>query len=168
MNRNCYYFVEGSCEKILINALKENPALLVAGKVEVLNVVQSKIKASILIGIKERSRIVFVFDTDIDTNVTILKDNINIVKKYCCKPEIITIPQVQNLEEELLRATNVKNIIDITKSKSKSDFKRDFCKLNNNCRNALEKHNFDISKFWTRKPNNKFNFVDQQSNKIKL
>ena len=32
MNRNCYYFVEGSCEKILINALKENPALLTAGK----------------------------------------------------------------------------------------------------------------------------------------
>lgn len=99
MNRNCYYFVEGSCEKTFIDALKENPSQLIAGKVTVLNVVQNKIKSSILIGLKERSRIVFVFDTDIDNNISILKDNIKSVKKYCHKVEIITIPQVNNFED---------------------------------------------------------------------
>lgn len=71
-------------------------------------------------------------------------------------------------EDELLRSTNAKNIIEITKSKSKSDFKRDFCKLDNNCRKALERHNFNIDKFWVNKPNNKFSFVDQLSHIIKI
>ena len=62
----------------------------------------------------------------------------------------------------------MKNIIDITKSKSKFDFKRDFCKLDNNCRKVLEKHKFNIDKLWVCKPINNFDFVDQQSNKVKL
>ncbi len=167
MNKNNYYFVEGYCEKTLIDALKKNPSLLVAGKVNVLNVVQNPISISFLLGIKENSRIIFVFDTDIDSNTSILKANIESVKKYCKKPEIITIPQINNLEDELKRSTNVKKITDITKSKSISDFKRDFCGLTN-CRNSLEKHKFDIKKLWNKKPKNNFSFVEQLSHKIKL
>ena len=167
MNKNNYYFVEGSCEETIINSLKKNPSLLVAGKVRILNVVQNQISKSILVGIKENSRIIFVFDTDIDSNTFILKANIEAVKKYCKKPEIITIPQINNLEDELKRSTKVKKITDITKSKSISDFKRDFCGLTN-CRNSLEKHNFDIKKLWNKKPKNNFSFIEQLSHKIKL
>ena len=66
-----------------------------------------------------------------------------------------------------MRSTKVKKITDITKSKSISDFKRDFCRLDN-CRNVLEKHKFDIKKLWNKKPKNNFSFVEQLSHKIKL
>lgn len=168
MNKNSYYFVEGSCEETLINTLKKNPPLLVAGKVRIFNVVQNQISKSILIGIKENSKIVFVFDTDVDSNTSVLENNIKSVKKYCKNPEIITIPQVENFEDELMRSVKNRKITEITKSKSVSDFKRDFCKLGDKCRNVLKKQNFDINKLWILEPTNKFKFISQQSSKIKL
>ena len=53
----------------------------------------------------------------------------------------------KNLEDELKRATNVKEIREILNSKSNKDWKRDM--LNTiNLLEKLEKKNFQISKFW--------------------
>lgn|GEM_PF-4374924 len=37
MNRRCIYYVEGECERQLINSLKEQPSMIVPGKVKVYN-----------------------------------------------------------------------------------------------------------------------------------
>ena len=44
MNRKCVYLTEGECEEKLIKALKENPALILPGKVKRFNVIQSELK----------------------------------------------------------------------------------------------------------------------------
>ena len=41
MNRRCVYYVEGECERQLINSLKEQPGMVVPGKVKVYNVIQN-------------------------------------------------------------------------------------------------------------------------------
>ena len=41
--KRCVYFVEGSCEKQLIDAMKAEPCLLTPGKVNVHNVIQDEI-----------------------------------------------------------------------------------------------------------------------------
>ena len=46
MNSKCIYFVEGECEKQLINALKISPEILTPGKVKVYNVKQNLIPKS--------------------------------------------------------------------------------------------------------------------------
>ena len=43
MNSRCIYYVEGECEKQLINALKASPEMLIPGKVKVYNVKQDLI-----------------------------------------------------------------------------------------------------------------------------
>ena len=61
---NCTYFVEGLCEKQLIDSLK-NTDLLIPGKVKVFNVVQEDLKPSHLLSIRD-GYIVFVFALGID------------------------------------------------------------------------------------------------------
>ncbi len=160
----CIYFVEGECEQKLINALKDNPALLIPGKIKVFNIVQEKLPRSILLSIRD-SYVVLVFDVDVG-NSDILKANINNLIKCCSGIKIVTVPQVINFEEELVRATDVTKIYNLTHSKSSSDFKRDFIKLSN-CRSVLVSHKLDIRQLWTKRPTNIFSFVEQQSNIIK-
>ena len=42
-NRKCVYFVEGACEKKLIEAMKEKPSLIYPGQIKVHNVIKDKI-----------------------------------------------------------------------------------------------------------------------------
>lgn len=73
-----------------------------------------------------------------------LKENIKILSSIS---QIVIIEQNKNLEDELKRATNVKEIREILNSKSNKDWKRDM--LNTiNLLEKLEKKNFQISKFW--------------------
>ena len=73
-----------------------------------------------------------------------LKENIKILSSIS---QIVIIEQNKNLEDELKRATNVKEIREILNSKSNKDWKRDM--LNTiDLLEKLEKKNFQISKFW--------------------
>ncbi len=58
MIRNCIYYVEGECEKKLIGALKEQPALIYTGKVKVRNVVSELIPRSELLTIKRDTAVI--------------------------------------------------------------------------------------------------------------
>ena len=79
-NQKCFYLTEGACEEKLIKALKENPSLIVPGKVKRFNVIQNEIPASILMSFDPGSKVILVFDTDKQITVH-LKANLQKLKK---------------------------------------------------------------------------------------
>lgn len=160
----CVYFVEGECEKKLLTALKEQPSMVLPGRVKVRNVVSSVIPKSELLSIKPNADVVLVFDTDV-SNTDILKTNLDNIKKYTRSVRILTILQVPDFEAEIVRSTDVKQVKEITQSKSNTDFKRDFCRLSN-CRSTLTKHHFDISGMWMQKPTGAYGFLEQRGKDI--
>ena len=148
MNKRCFYFVEGECEETLINALKKDPAKIIPGRVKKWNVIDRVLPNSILNTIQPGSIVVLVFDTDVQSS-GFLEKNIQILKKIVSKVLIVCLPQLLNLEDELERCTDVKNVKELTKSKSRSDFKRDFCRLTD-CRQTLELHHIEIGRMWVQ------------------
>ena len=78
--KRCQYIVEGECEEQLINALKVEPILINPGKIKVHNIIQEEIPRRDVNMIKEGTRVVFVFDTDVEKTDILLK-NIAHVKK---------------------------------------------------------------------------------------
>ena len=148
MNEKCIYFVEGSCEKQLIDSLKQKPGKLIPGKVKVFNPVQNRLPKSLLLPIQPGTIVVLVFDTD-KPDESVLSSNISLLTKYCCKVRIVNLLQVMNIEDELVRSTDVKSAPDLTKSSGVNAFKSDFCKLPAaSCRNLLERHHIDVGKLW--------------------
>lgn len=57
------------------------------------------------------------------------------------------ITQVKNYEDELIRSCDIRQIKELTGSKSNKDFKRDVIK-DNSFHKKLLKHNFNFQKFW--------------------
>ena len=168
MNNKCIYYVEGPCEQQLISALKESPSKLIPGKIKVYNVVQNLIPKSQMLSIQSGTTIVLAFDTDVPVTANLQK-NLELLHRYCGKLQIIYLPQVLNLEDELVRCTNVKSVTDLTRSNSIRNFKTDFCKLKiKDCRAMLERHSLDVKKLWSCKTPDAFSFVECNSNRIKL
>ena len=168
MNNKCIYYVEGPCEQQLVAALKQNPAKLIPGKIKVYNVVQNLIPKSQLLSIQCGTTIVLVFDTDVE-QTTNLKKNLERLRKYCGRLYIVYLPQVLNLEDELVRCTDVQNVIDLTRSNGVRNFKTDFCKLKvKDCRAMLERHGLKTERPWTTKVPEAFAFVESNSNRIKV
>ena len=162
------YIVEGKCEKQLIEALKEEPGIISPGEVKEINVVHQIIPRRIINMIRAGTRVVFVFDTDVE-QTQILRENINHVKKYAALVKVITIPQVLNFEDEIVRSTDVRKAKELTKSSGVSGFKNDFCKLKvSECRNTLNRHHFDVNLLWNQNAPTAFSFVNQGSKYIKI
>lgn len=167
MNNKYIYYVEGPCEEQLISALKENPARLAQGKIKVFNTVQNQIPKSQMLSIQPGTTVILVFDTDVD-QTAILKKNVELLKKYCSQLRIVFLPQVLNLEDELVRCTNVKSVCDLTKSKGVRNFKTDFCKLKSkDCRAMLDRNGLKVERIWTTTPPDAFSFVENNSEQIK-
>lgn len=167
-NRKCYYFTEGQCEEKLIKALKLNPALLAPGKVKVFNVVQNVLPVSILMSIEPGSAAILVFDTD-KAETDHLKQNMDLLKKYCSGVEVFTILQVLNFENEIERATDVEHAYDLTKSITSEDFKSSVNRMKEvDFRRALTRHRLNMSNLWIKEPPDAFRFFSQDSAKIKL
>lgn len=169
MNKACVYYCEGEDDQKLIDALKVAPGKILPGKSKKLNVVQSLIPKSILIGIKHDTNVVLVFDTDVTTNLDVVKKNVENIKKYCRGVKIIYLLQVKNLEDELVRCTDVKNVTELTRSKSLSNFKADFRKMKDEqCRNTLERHKLAVDRLWTTTAPVEFDFAEKNSELIKV
>ncbi len=166
-NRKCFYLVEGECEEKLLKALKGQPALINPGTVKKFNAVQNEIPASRLMSFDPGSRVVLVFDTD--TEVTEhLNKNIELLKKVCSKVEVLTVAQVLNFEDEMVRSTDISKAEELTKSKTVSDMKRSVNRMKEtDFRQTLKRHKFEISKLWTQKPPKPFAFIRQQAEEIK-
>ena len=166
MKNNCICFVEGQCETKLIEALKEEPQRLRPGKIKVWNLIKNEIPSSILLTIKEGTVVVLVFDTDV-LQTDKLKKNIQNLKTHCKKINIVYLVQVLNLEDELVRCTDVSKVQDLTNSNSKREFKRDFCAMTN-CRQLLERHHLDVEKLWNSRYPAAFEFLLNNCSEVKI
>ncbi len=166
--KRCMYYVEGKCEEQLINVLKAEPRRLTPGKVKDHNIIQKEIPRREVNMIGQGTTVVFVYDTDVEKTDMLMK-NIEHVMKYAAQTKIVHMAQVRNFEDEIVRSTDVKKVQDLTRSKSVSDFKTDFCRMKiQECRNALERHHLDISILWSKKPPKAFDSVKQGGDTVKL
>ena len=141
-----HYFVEGENERKLIETIKNK--YLYSGKIKIINTIQNKVPNSILRTLERETVVVLVFDTDVE-KIDILDENIKLIMSSNNVKDVICIPQIKNLEDELIYSTNINKIVDLLESKSKTNFKNDF----NNCKNLMKKledKEFKISKLWSR------------------
>lgn len=161
------YYVEGEDEQCLINTLKSHLRCIESGKVETFNVVDSKFTAARVRPLKSGTIVVLVYDTDVEDNMDILQFNVSFLKKQKGIKDVYCIPQVNNLEQELCRACNIKEVWELTNSKTKSNFKRDLIHCTN-LEARLSKCQFDISKFWKQIPQNGFKNFGNDAEKIKI
>lgn len=168
MNKNYLYYAEGENDLKLLNSLKIIPARIAPGKTKKLNVIQNLIPKSVLISIKPGTTVALAFDTDV-MNTKILKKNISNIRKYCHKVKIVYLMQVKNLEDELVRSTDINNILELMGSRSLNNYKSDFNKMNEkDCRHLLERHKLDTKKLWISTPPCNFSFLPVNSDEIKL
>lgn len=93
--KNYCYFVEGADEKKIIDTFKTDMKLIQPGKVYVVNPVQEKIPMS-----------------------RILKANIKLISSSRNDLRAICVTQVKNLEDELIRSCDIRNIRELTNSRS--------------------------------------------------
>ena len=159
-----HYFVEGENERKLIETIKNK--YLYSGKVKIINTIQNKVTNSILRTLERETLVVLVFDTDVE-KIDILDENIRLIMNSNNVKNVICIPQIKNLEDELIYSTNINKIVDLLESKSKKDFKNDF----NNCKNLLKKleeKEFKISKLWSREATDIYKKYENKSKEIKL
>lgn len=164
-NVNIQYYVEGEDEKKLVNTLKNQLRVIKAGKVQRLNVIENKINDSILRTLNKGTIVVLIFDTDTKNN-DILKSNILKLNSCSFVSKVITIPQVHNLEEELIRSCNIKKITELLNSRSKKDFKSDLLRITN-LDSKLKEHEFDINFFWNQQPKAPYQDIPNEAKLIK-
>ena len=160
------YYVEGDDEKKLIDVLKTNLKVIKSGKVQKLNVIDKEITDAMLRTFKQNTLVVLVFDTDTN-NIETLSKNINKLKKCSFVSKIITVPQVRNLEDELVRSCDIKKITQLLNSRSVSKFKSDLIHISNLDAKLLE-HQFDIDVFWSQSPPAPYQHIINNSNEIKI
>ncbi|MGL5056558.1 MAG: hypothetical protein ACRC6A_04195 [Fusobacteriaceae bacterium] len=163
-NKIYYYIVEGEIEKKVIDEIKYE--YIQSGKVLVKNPIQNKIPDTILRTLKINTTVILVFDTDVTTNLNILDYNISKLSKQKNIKEVILIPQVNHMEEEIVYSTNINQIKDLLGNRSNSDFKVKVLECNNLLL-KLEQKKFDINKFWSKNAVNIFEKYANQSSKIK-
>ena len=167
-DKNYIYYAEGQCEEKLLEVLKTDMQLIRLGNISKYNVIQEKLKMAQLRTLKKGTTAVLVFDTDTTDNTNILKENIDILKKYSAISNVICITQVENLEDEIVRSCDVSKAQELTNSKSVSSFKSDFIKASN-LRGTLEKHKFCFENLWFRSSNkDQYKEIKNEADKIRL
>ena len=148
-NVRYHYFVEGECEKKIVDVLKENGAII-SGKSMVFNPVQNLFNMMHIRPLSPNTIIVMIFDTDTpDTQA--LSDNLRFLKKQPAIRDVICVPQVRNLEEEIIRSTNIKTLREFFGCKRDSEFKQRFLE-EKHLMEKLKAHHFDLNQFWSRQP----------------
>ena len=152
-NTRIQYYVEGECEQKLVKTLVAHNFIL-PGQTDVLNPVQDHFKSTHLRKLPSKTTVVLIFDTDKNT-MDILRTNIQFLKKHPNIKKIITIPQVTNLEEELIRCTDVHQIRQLINCKTNSEFKNAFIE-EKRLYEKLQLHHFNFLKLWSEKPSETF------------
>ncbi len=148
MTKIFQYFVEGECEKKLINELKvPKTNLFLPGKVDVINVVNEKISRQRLMVLNPKTIIVLIYDIDVE-NTKILDYNIDMLRKYKFN-NIYHIQSINNFEDELVYATSLKSINDMYNTSDVDEFKTKFMHQNN-LLSKLKSINYDNSKMWSK------------------
>lgn len=164
MRNIIYYFVEGECEKKLINVIKNK--YIQSGKVKIKNISQEVIHSSVLRTLEKNSICVMIVDTDVLYNNEKCFQKILENKKKLEKNGVkyVFIYQDKNLEDEIVKSTNLKKILEMFETKSIGEHKTIF-KNHKNLLQKLEKIGFDINKIWLY---NDDELPENKSKKIKL
>lgn len=165
-SKSVQYYVEGEDEKKLVDTLKSNLIAIRPGKVQVLNVVEKMITCMHLRTLKQATMVVLVFDTDTGKR-DILDKNIKILQGCSAVSEIVLVPQVPNLEGELVRSCNIRKIEELLNSKSRTEFKSDLIRVSN-LGKKLQEHQFDIKQFWCETPRYSYQGIENQAEMVKL
>lgn len=163
---NVQYFVEGDNEKVIVNTLKNKIKVIAVGKVQKFNVMQNIIPDTILRTLNRGTVVVLIFDTDTD-NVNILKQNLQKLDKCSFISKVITIPQIPNLEGELVYSCSIRRITELLGSRSRVEFKSDLLHITN-LDSKLKEHEFSIEKFWSRTACTPYDDIKNDSNEIKI
>ncbi len=159
------YYVEGEDEEKLLKVLKSDMGLIIPGKVHKFNVIQQRFTDARLMQLKQNTTVVLVFDTD-TTNDTILKSNICQLNACPAVNSIICITQVLRIEDELIRSCNIKQIKELTGSKTNREFKHDFITDSNIVKRLID-HEFNINKLWMLNPSVGYRGITNEADKIK-
>lgn len=159
------YFVEGQTEKKLIEILKKSN-MIISGNVNIFNVIQKEFSGALLANLSKNTVVILIFDTDTNS-VSGLNNNLRILKKNPNVRECWCIPQVKNLEDELIRATDITHIKDLIGSQSNTDFKRDWLR-EKHIPEKLQLHHFDYSSFWSSTAGPPFDSIKNNSDRIKI
>ena len=141
-----HYFVEGQFEHKLINVLKDQQNLIIAGKVDVLNVMQEEITELKLRTLPSNVIIILIFDTD-KPNMDIFKRNLEKLHSFSQVKEVWCVKQVPNLEGELERSTKLKDIKQLFGCEGINEFKEKFIKEKNLYKKLMEV-GFALEKMW--------------------
>lgn len=149
----------------MIAILKTDYQYIIPGKIDVFNVIQQELTSSRTIPLKPGTTVILVFDTDV-LNTNVLAKNINFLKKQQNINQVLCITQVDNLEDELKRSCNIRQIKELTGSKSNGEFKNDMIKQND-FKRKLDNKNFNFNKFWISSPQNLFAYIKNDSEQIK-
>lgn len=160
------YYVEGDDEKKLLDVLKTDLRLIKPGKIQKLNVTTQEITAARLRTLSRDTMVVLVFDTDAG-NVEILMSNIRTLESCKAVSDVVIIPQVPNLEGELVRSCDIRNIKELLNSKTNGEFKSDIMSVSNLAK-KLQDHKFDIQVFWSGIPTGAYQNIDNQAVKVKM
>ena len=160
------YYVEGDDEKKLLDVLKTDLRLIKPGKIQKLNVTTQEITAARLRTLSRDTMVVLVFDTDAG-NVEILMSNIRTLESCKAVSDVVIIPQVPNLEGELVRSCDIRNIKELLNSKTNGEFKSDIMSVSNLAK-KLQDHKFDIQVFWSGIPTGAYQNIDNQAAKVKM
>lgn len=148
MARVYKYYVEGECEEKLINALKVSPINgMLAGKVEVFNVINKNLTPARLAILPKDVIIILVYDIDIE-NTEILEQNLQLLHRLGFK-NIHHIHSIKNFEDEIVYATNLKNVHEMYNTSSIEEFKSKFMHQNN-ILGKLNRYKFNVNKLWSR------------------
>ena len=160
------YYVEGEDEEKLVQVLKNDLRVIRPGKIQKLNVVERDLSDARLMTLRPGTMVVLIFDTDTG-HPDILYRNLEKLKRCPAVAEIVTIPQVFNLEDELVRSCGIKRITELLGSKSRREFKADFIRCKN-LDEKLKEYGFDIQKLWQHSPPPPYTGIVNQARKIKL
>lgn len=126
------YYVEGDNEKKVVDTLKERGnEYIVSGKSNIFNIIQEKIKKSQLMTLNKSTVVIVIFDNDVLEDRTQNQDvirkrlieNIFLLRENC--KQVVVICQYDNIEDEIIKSTNIRKIKELLNSKSNSDWKAD-------------------------------------------
>lgn len=165
------YLVEGETEKKLIHFLITEMNYIQPGKIKKFNLFQTPITNAFLSTISQRTTIIVVFDTDLlNPNKKLFDKNLEKLRNSKNVNQIILIPQITNLEDEIVYCTKIKKIEDFFNSETVEKFKAELLRISNkNLFTKFKLNNLDIYKLWTRCSTNAYYCCyENESDKIKL
>lgn len=166
MGNTLRYYVEGQCEKHLIDSFKSGEnSRFKTGKVEVFNINNEILSKARMISFTKGTTLVLIYDTDVKPTQVFL-NNINMLKSNKNISHIYHVQSVENFEDELVYSTCLKNINKMFDTQSSSEFKTKF--VNSNIVSKLNSLNFNHQKMWIHIPKNDFKNYPQNSKSIKL